>query len=455
MNEEKDRVRTGPFLRAGALILALVLLWQLVVPSMTNRANAQAETQPTEDPALLASDGSRPDSAQGYSDLADQSIAQEDYETALIRLEAARELLTAQGDALSPEDKALLQQLWLKTATVAILSGDIAGGSQALDEALALDPKDTQALLLRAQLNVESGAFQEAVADVKTYLEENPEDGDTRRTLAQLLEQMGDYDGAMEQYEALYRIFPEDESANLNALRCLFLLGRYQEAVEGFDDYISRLPEDEPDPYGGVAHFLRAASLLQLGQTGDAAAGFEVAMEAGYDRAACLEQLTLCFFETGEYEKVLQAGSELETMEDGTIASPALLYQRLGVAALYLEDHRLALDYLEKAEQTGQTPEGNAYYRGVCLLSLGQTQEAAEAFTQSIADGQLLQLSYYNRGVCYVSLERYEDALADMKRTLESGDDPELLAAAEDMQNQITQYLALLQAAQATEETAE
>lgn len=442
MNEEKERKETGIFLRTGAFFLAVILLWQLVAPSMTGAARRETEpTATTENPALLAEDGSLPDSAQGYSDLADQSIAQEDYDSAIIRLTAARELLEAKEQPLSPEDSLLLQELWLKTATVAILTGDMAGGSQALDRVLELDPTDTQALLLRAQLNVESGAYQKAVVDVKTYLEENSEDGDTRRTLAQLLEQMGDYEGAREQYEALYRLFPEDESANLNVLRCLFLQGRYQEAVDGFDHYIATLPEGEPDPYGGVAHFLRAASLLQLGQTEDAAAGFEEAGAAGYDRGACLEQLTLCRFETGEYDRVLQAGQELLDLENGTISAPALLYQRMGVAALYLGDYADALEYMEQAENFGQTPEGNAYYRGVCLLSLGRYQEAVEAFTQSIEDGYQLPFSYYNRGVAYISLERYEDALEDMNITLESGDDPDLTAAAENIREQIHNYL--------------
>lgn len=450
MIEEKERRGTGPFLRAGALLLALVLLWQLVVPSMTNAARAQTETEPsvTENPVLLDAQGNAPDSAQGYSDLADQSITDERYADALIQLEAARDLLTA---PLTQEDGELLQTLWLKTATVAILMGDYTQGKQALDEVLKLAPEDSQALLLRAQLSVEDGAYQEAVADVKTYLEGSPQDGDTRRTLAQLQEQMGDYAGALEQYEALYSLFPEDASAHLNAQRCLFLLGRYEQALSGFDSYIQSLPPDQPDPYGGIADFLRAASLLQLGRNQEAAEGFEQAILVGYDKASCLEQLTLCRFETGEYEKLLQAGQELIDLEEGTISSPALLYQRMGIAALYLGDYQGALDYLEQ----GETTAGNAYYKGICYLSLQQFQQAVEAFTQSIEEGYMPQFSYYNRGVCHVSLEQYEKAREDMKKTLETGDDPDLIASAQDIEKQITEYFDQLQALETTQEAVE
>lgn len=453
LNEQKERRGTGPFLRAGALILALVLLWQLVVPSLTNAARADTETEPvpTENPALLADDGSRPDTAQGYSDLADQSIAGEDYDTALIRLEAARALLEGQ-QTLTREDEALLENLWLKTATVSILNGDLITGRQALDQVLTLDPGDEDALLLRAQLNVEGGTYQQAVRDVEAYLEGNPKDAETRRTLAQLLEQMEDYAGAMAQYETLYSQFPEDESANLNALRCLFLLGRYQEAADGFQDYLLRLPEEGPDPYGGVADFLLAASLLQLGRMQEAAAGFEKAMEVGYDKASCLEQLSLCRFDTGEYDKVIQAGEELLALEDGVISSPALLLQRMGVSAVYLGDYEKALGYMDRSQVTGESPEGTAYYRGICLMSLQRTREAVEAFTQSIEEGYLLQFSHYNRGVCYVTLEEYPAAREDMEKTLQTGDDPDLTAAAEDIRKQIDGYYDQLKALETTGE---
>lgn len=451
MNDEKERRGTGPFLRAGALLLALVLLWQLVVPSMANAARTPTETEPSsvENPALLDAQGNVPDSAQSYSDLADQSITDERYADALLQLEAARDLLAA---PLSREDGELLQTLWLKTATVAILTGDYPQGKQALDEVLKLAPEDSQALLLRAQLSVEDGAYQEAVTDVKAYLEGTPQDGDTRRTLAQLQEQMGDYAGALEQYEALYSLFPEDASAHLNAQRCLFLLGRYEQALSGFDSYIQSIPPDQPDPYGGIADFLRAASLLQLGRNEEAAEGFEQAILVGYDKASCLEQLTLCRFETGEYEKLLQAGQELLALEEGIISSPALLCQRMGIAALYLGDYQGALGYLEQGETTGDAPAGNAYYKGICHLSLQQFQQAVEAFTQSIEEGYMPQFSYYNRGVCHVSLEQYEKAREDMAKTLESGDDPDLIAAAQDIENQISEYFDQIQTLEITRE---
>lgn len=450
MQEQMEQKRNGTLFRLGALLLAVVLIWQILAPATAERvrirAQEQAETEQTVPPEA--------DTAQGYYDLASHAIADGDYETALTWLEEARTLLESGEKALSEENRQLLAQLWLTTASLYVLTGDLEQAQTALTQTLDAEPEQEQALLLRAQLAIESTDYSGAIEDVLTYLDVNTTDTQTRQTLAQLMEQTGDYTGAEEQYWTLYRQDLTEEAHRLNALRCLFLSGNYEEAVAGFDDYKSKLEEGEEDPYGGIADFLRAASLFQLDQYEEAKQGFEMAVQAGYDRAACLEQITLCLFEMGEYTQVLTTGQELLDMEEGGLASPALVYQRMGMAALYLKDYETALEYVEKAEEADPSLEGNDYYRGICLLSLQRTEEAVEAFSESIEEGYLIQFCYYNRGVCYVSLQEYEQAQQDMEATLKSGDDPELTAAAQDIQKQLDEYFAQQKSEESTEETA-
>lgn len=448
MEEKNDQQGRGLgiALRLCAFALAVVLLWQVVAPSMLEFAKAQSreedvsQTQQTE--SLL------PDTAQGLYELATTAIGEEDYDTALLYLADTRNMLDKSDD---PEDLALLSQAWLMEASIYILKGDLVSAQEALDGSLEADPTQGQALLLRAQLSIEGADYSAAIADVKSYLEDNPTDTATRQTFAQLLEQAQQYGDAAEEYEILYQQDTSDESFRLNALRCLFLAGSYEDAIAGFDDYIGRLPEGEADPYGGIADFLRAACLLQLEDYTGAVVGFQTAEEAGYDKAACLEQITLCQFEIGNYEAVLTTGQAMFAIEDGQIAMPELAYQRIGIAAMYLEDYQKALDNMDKAEALSPGLEGNAYYRGVCLLALGRNEEAAQAFTDSIDQGYLTQFCYYNRGVCRVELEDYETALADMELALANGQDPDLTAATQELKEQLTAYLEQ-QATETTEE---
>lgn len=435
----------GKALRLCALVLALVLIWQIVAPSILELAEAASREETSQ---AQQTEAPLPATAQGLYDLATEAIGQENYEEALTYLAQTRQRL---ADGESTEDRQLLAQAWLMEASIYILAGDLTAAREALNGSLQVDPTQGQALLLRAQLSIDGADYAAAIADVDGYLESNPTDTATRQTFAQLLEQAQQYDDAAEEYEILYQQDPSDESFWLNALRCLFLAGRYEEAIAGFDDYISRLPEGETDPYGGIADFLRAACLLQLGDYPAAVAGFQKAAEAGYEEAACLEQVGLCQFESGDYEGVLTTGEIMFAIEDGQIAMPELAYQRIGIAAMYLEDYQNALDNMDKAETLSPGLEGNAYYRGVCLLALDRSQEAVQAFTDSIDQGYLTQFCYYNRGVCRVELEDYETALADMELALESEQDPELTAAAQELKEQLTAYLEQ-QATETTEE---
>lgn len=466
-------------MRCGALALAAVLTWQVVVPSVTHVISAAAEENGrlSKIYGILSETVGEPETAQDYYEIANISIGKGEYETALRQLETARRLLltdetaesakqtevgrenaeeqTAEKDikSLADEERALLANIELKIASVYILTDQLGEAQTALDDAIETDPNAEQALILRAQLNIEQQDYVEAIADMEKYMELNPTDNANRQTLAQLLESVSDYEGAMVQYRTLYELAPEDEAFNLNALRCLFLCGRYEEAVAGFDDYKLRTAETG-DAFGGIADFLRAACLMQMGDYAAATEGFEMAIDAGYERSYCLEQMTLCCFESGEYEKVMSVGNELFALQEASVSAPELVYQRMGISAMRLGDYESALTNLDHAAELDAALEGNDYYRGVSLLSLQRPGEAVEAFTASIEQNYLPQFCYYNRGVCYVDLLEYDKAIDDMAMTLEAGEDEDLIAAAKDILWQFADYFDQLNAAEAAGQTA-
>lgn len=466
-------------MRCGALALTVVLTWQVVVPSVTHVISAVAEEDGrlSKIYGILSETVGEPETAQDYYEIANISIGKGEYETALQQLETARRLLltdeaaesakqtevgcenaeekTAEKDmgSLADEERALLANIELKIASVYILTDQLSEAQTALDDAIETDPNAEQALILRAQLNIEQQDYVEAIADMEKYMELNPMDTANRQTLAQLLESVSDYEGAMVQYRTLYELAPEDEAFNLNALRCLFLCGRYEEAVAGFDDYKLRTAETG-DAFGGIVDFLRAACLMQIGDYAAATEGFEMAIDAGYERSYCLEQMTLCCFESGEYEKVMSVGNELFAMQAASVSAPELVYQRMGISAMRLGDYESALTNLDHAAELDAALEGNDYYRGVSLLSLQRSGEAVEAFTASIEQNYLPQFCYYNRGVCYVDLLEYDKAIDDMAMTLEAGEDEELIAAAKDILWQFADYFDQLNAAEAVGQNA-
>lgn len=421
-NTEKSRWPVP--LRALAVVLVAALFCSLILPSVAamrragDRQETQAPQEQTQNPA------------EQYELLADFAISEEMYQQAAEYLEKALEL----GQGMEAE---ALSRLYLKTASVYVMCGNRARALKLLDRTLELDEASSEAMLLKAQLTLEEGDSRKAAETLEAYVKLAPEDLSTRLSLARIYENLGDYRAAMAEYELLYEKQSGDESHYLNALRCSFLAGNQEEALGKFDRYLEQTGQDST--YYPVALFLRAACVMQLGRLDEAEKGFQKAIDSGYEEGACKEQIMLCAFERGDYQQTVRYGEEL--LETGAaLNTPELMYQRLGASLMLLGKYEDAVKYLDQAETLELALPGNAYYRGVSLLALHRYEEAASDFGTSIEEGFLTQSCYYNRGVCYVQLLDYEKAARDMEMTLTSGEDAELLEAAEEILRQIETY---------------
>lgn len=421
-NTEKSRWPVP--LRALAVVLVAALFCSLILPSVAamrragDRQETQAPQEQTQNPA------------EQYELMADFAISEEMYQQAAEYLEKALEL----GQGMEAE---ALSRLYLKTASVYVMCGNRARALKLLDRTLELDEASSEAMLLKAQLTLEEGDSRKAAETLEAYVKLAPEDLSTRLSLARIYENLGDYRAAMAEYELLYEKQSGDESHYLNALRCSFLAGNQEEALGKFDRYLEQTGQDST--YYPVALFLRAACVMQLGRLDEAEKGFQKAIDSGYEEGACKEQIMLCAFERGDYQQTVRYGEEL--LETGAaLNTPELMYQRLGASLMLLGKYEDAVKYLDQAETLELALPGNAYYRGVSLLALHRYEEAASDFGTSIEEGFLTQFCYYNRGVCYVQLLDYEKAARDMEMTLTSGEDAELLEAAEEILRQIETY---------------
>ena len=421
-NTEKSRWPVP--LRALAVVLVAALFCSLILPSVAamrragDRQETRAPQEQTQNPA------------EQYELMADFAISEEMYQQAAEYLEKALEL----GQGMEAE---ALSRLYLKTASVYVMCGNRARALKLLDRTLELDEASSEAMLLKAQLTLEEGDSRKAAETLEAYVKLAPEDLSTRLSLARIYENLGDYRAAMAEYELLYEKQSGDESHYLNALRCSFLAGNQEEALGKFDRYLEQTGQDST--YYPVALFLRAACVMQLGRLDEAEEGFQKAIDSGYEEGACKEQIMLCAFERGDYQQTVRYGEEL--LETGAaLNTPELMYQRLGASLMLLGKYEDAVKYLDQAETLELALPGNAYYRGVSLLALHRYEEAASDFGTSIEEGFLTQFCYYNRGVCYVQLLDYEKAARDMEMTLTSGEDAELLEAAEEILRQIETY---------------
>jgi len=444
MAEEKTKRGKWQWaLKAVSAMLALVMFVTIVFPSMAGVIGVIAEDDSALSRiySLLSGTVENPDSYEDYLELANIAIGRTQYDVALDHLEKARDIVKA--DEVSDEEKLILSELNLKSASVYVILAQNGPAIEFLNEAILLNPVSEQALLLRAQLSMEAGIYERAIEDISAYLALVPDDVSAQLINAQLMENVGRFDDAIAQYDALCQAEPDNEAHLLNALRCRFLAGYYEEALAAFDEYLLTARQvqsgESGSAYRPIAEFLRSACLMQLQRYPEAADGFILAMEAGYDRASCYEQMVLCYFESGAYDKVVECGT-LMIDEELVIQVPDVFYQRIGASLVQLEKFEEAVGMLTESMTINDQLSGNAYYRGVALLSLGKYEEAISDFTRSIEQEFLPQFCYYNRGVCHVQLLDYENAIEDMGMTLSSGSDESLIAAAKDILWQLASY---------------
>lgn len=181
--------------------------------------------------ALLQSEISDPESYDDYYQLASIAIGKGEYDTALRHLDQCMALA-------AEDDDAALADLWLKKASIYILQNDAESALSALSGVLEHDPSSSQALLLRAQVELDRLDYVGAAGDLESYLKLVPGDVSTRSSLALIYERLERFQDAAACYDSIYALTPEDDSARLNALRSLFLAGDYEKALDGFDAYL-------------------------------------------------------------------------------------------------------------------------------------------------------------------------------------------------------------------------
>lgn len=85
-----------------------------------------------------------------------------------------------------------------------------------LEEKVKQNPDDQQSLLELAHLKNDSGLFEAAIQNYKTYLEKNPADADARVDMGVCYFNLRDYPNAIKEMETALKYVPNHQIAHLN-----------------------------------------------------------------------------------------------------------------------------------------------------------------------------------------------------------------------------------------------
>lgn len=360
---------------------------------------------------------------------AERAIGRSDYDRAASFLEKAIPLC---------QDDQEQAELYIRLGCVYMLAEQPEPALTAFDSGIQGKPEEAMPYLLRGQLRYQQGDLTGAAEDAGQYVDLGGAEAELLSVAASLCELGGDLEGAL---EALNRILgdstPEASQAKTLAERgrVKYLLGQVEEAVADIRQAKS-LDENGLD---GVHYAIVGMDAFQNEDYETSQQDFlKAARLSQQNNAEYYEQAILCAYMVGDYQAVRDMGEEAQGKNFMT--STAWLLD--GIALFSLEDYEAAELALTRSMDTGITPTGVYYYRGLTRLALGEYALAAQDFGEAIQQGESVLECTFNRGICYYALGENEKAVLDFQTVEQDSPDPALAASAGEMLEAIEQVSA-------------
>ena len=370
-----------------------------------------------------------PRTYEDYNMYSSIAIAREDYTGAAEYLQGCIETFGSEGETTE------LALLYLRQASLYVLTKDYDTALQKLDRAIELDPTQASAYFLRAEMYMVLGNEEAAVADLNSYKDLDGASPEILSSFGPLYESTGDYESAIECYTAGI-VSNQADRANFffNRARCRMNLGDTAGAGKDLEEYF-RL--DGEDPNGEAAATLAACRMDESDYSG-AIEMFHRAISDGYERPYVLySQSVLCAYLSGDFPTAIRDGKKAVEGFEAAKENSAELESWIGMACMAQGDYSQATEYFIKASEQDSKLENIFYYLGVSNLAEGETEKAIEYFTMSVEKEESVTASLYNRAVCYLKQGLIESAKDDLGAVTERNDDPELTIQAAELLNQL------------------
>lgn len=310
------------------------------------------------------------------------------------------------------------------------------------DEVLRQEPRQPDALLLRAIIEVQTGRLAEAVVSIHRLIEGDPSRpaahallGDALLGLHRPLEALEGYDAALRldprlhsahygrgnalldlqrpqealgSYDRALALQPDDAEALFNRGNALLRLQRFQEAVDSYDRALRWRP------FYAAAFNNRGSALMSLKLAKPALASFEAAVaaepafaEALHNRGCALRDLQRPEEALQSFDRALQARPDY----------PDALVSRGNVLRELRKPVEAQLSF-ELALKLRPDWADALRGRGDALLEQGNAQEALESHEAAVRFESESAAGYNSRGNSLRALGRYAEAIASYEHAL-------------------------------------
>ncbi|MEO0512494.1 MAG: tetratricopeptide repeat protein [Planctomycetota bacterium] len=240
-------------------------------------------------------------------DLSDAARAKQIYRVLAVSGETDRaDEVLEEAIRLNPNDSELLATKFDR----ALAAGDTATAESLIEPLSRADADGAEGRTFRAGLAFNSGDFEEAERLLRAAEEQGSTSARTVRLLAQVLARRGRAQDAIDAFARAYRIRPDDMSVILPYLDALYGSGRLNEALE-----VARAsrPVGQNDP-----RFVRRWLTLE-GEVGDRAMALDERLERSQSDPSDTEnrtQIVALLMQLGRYDEARSRLDELRATED-------------------------------------------------------------------------------------------------------------------------------------------
>lgn len=262
-------------------------------------------------------------------------------------------------------------------ARMQIALGDTAKARGILDTAIAQDRTFAEALRLRAALSLDAGRRAEAISDLRTALDQNPQDVDALLLLAEAHEAGGDLDLAGDRLAEASAASGNAPGVTLRQAQFLSAQGRLRAA----DSVLAEALDANPDDLGLLT--ARVDLMLRDGRADEAATMVDrIAALPGPEAGEVARQLRVLVLDgQGNRAESLSLLRDLAQGETGNLSLEMTLIERLAV------DGQLDTALAEAETAAARYPDEPRLgaLTGSLLLQKGRTAEAEAKWTALLA----------------------------------------------------------------------
>jgi len=289
-------------------------------------------------------------------------------------------------------------------------AGDLKGACEACQKALAINPKNAEAMTYLGIVAFTQGRLDEAVSHYRDALRADPEHLGAHNNLGNALAGQRNLAEAISHYQAALKINPESEESHYNLGLVLAEQGNLAEAISHYETALKIRPESVE----AAAHDALGEALAKQGNLAEAISHYQVALkirpefaEAHYNLGKALARQGKLAEAAAQYQAAIQFKPGLATAHDDL----ANVLVQQGNLAEAITHYQAALKTKPEFAEA-HTNLGNA------LARKGDLAEAIEHYQAALKANPELAEAHYGLGEVLAKQGNHADAATHFQAAL-------------------------------------